>query len=347
VITLWRLLGSIRAGGRVAWRSFLRFQDHSGPDRAAAVAYYTLLSLLPLLLFLITLGVWVMGSFDVAYQGSLLLVRGVVVHLDPNSMESLRFFVEHARRFQWPGLLLLAWTSRRIFASLFSALEIVFGVPGRSFAKHNLVALSMVLVAGVGLLLTMALSLFYSAFEGLLMRFRSSGELQGLGIIVSWLVPIAVTFSFFYLVYRFVPRRVASSQDAALGALLATVLWELAKAGFAYYVRYVARYGGVYGTLQGIIVLSLWLEISVSIILYCGEIVAHLIHQRAAAEAAAAPAGPTSPAPAPGPVSAVSAVSAVSPAPSGPSAASGSAAGTSTEPPPLAAAPVRSVPPRS
>jgi membrane protein len=296
VILLGRVLRGIRAGGRVAWRSFLRFQDHSGPDRAAAVAYYTLLSLLPLLLFLITLGVWVMGSFDIAYEGSLLLVRGVVVHLDPNSMESLRFFIEHARHFQWPGLLLLAWTSRRIFASLFSALEVVFGVPGRSFAKHNLVALSMVLVAGVGMLLTMALSLFASAFEGLVLRFRATGELQGLGVIVSWIVPIGVTFTFFFLVYRFVPRRVASTNDAALGALLATVLWELAKAGFAYYVRYVARYGGVYGTLQGIIVLSLWLEISVSIILYCGEIVAHLIHQRATAEAAAAAAAPPAPA---------------------------------------------------
>ena len=339
MILLGRFRRGIRAGGRVAWRSFLRFQDHSGPDRAAAVAYYTLLSLLPLLLFLISLGVWVMGSFDVAYQGSMLLVRGVVVHLDPKSMESLRFFIEHARRFQWPGLLLLAWTSRRIFASLFSALEMVFGVPGRSFAKHNLVALSMVLVAGVGLLLTMALSLFASAFEGLVLRFRSTGELQGLGVIVSWVVPIAVTFSFFYLVYRFVPRRVASSRDAALGALLATVLWELAKAGFAYYVRYVARYGGVYGTLQGIIVLSLWLEISVSIILYCGEIVAHLIHQRAAAEAAAAaappaPAAPTAPA-----------------GPGGPSsqAPSDSSPGTSTDSPPVVTAhgTLRSVPPRA
>ena len=35
----------------------MRFQDHNGPDRAAAVAYYTLLSLLPMLIFLISLGV--------------------------------------------------------------------------------------------------------------------------------------------------------------------------------------------------------------------------------------------------------------------------------------------------
>ena len=45
---------------------------------------------------------------------------------------------------------LLAWTARRIFASMFSALELVFGVPGRSFAKHNLVALSMVALLRTG-----------------------------------------------------------------------------------------------------------------------------------------------------------------------------------------------------
>jgi membrane protein len=282
-----RFLRALRAAGRVAWRAFMRFQDHHGPDRAAAVAYYTLLSLVPLLIFIISLGMAVMGSFDAAFEGSMLLVRGVTVHLDRESLNALRSFVEHAQRFRWPGLILLAWTSRRIFASLFSALELVFGVPGRSFAKHNLVALSMVLVAGVALLLTMALSLVSATSEGLVMRFRTSGEFHGLHILLRTLLPWGVTFTFFFVVYRFVPRRVTRSGNAALGALLATVLWELAKAGFAYYVRNIARYSGVYGTLAGIIVLALWLEISVSIIMYCGEVVALLIHQKATDRAAA------------------------------------------------------------
>ena len=282
-----RFLRAIRNGLRVGWRAFMRFQDHHGPDRAAAVAYYTLLSLVPLLIFLISLGMAVLGSFDAAFQGSMMLVRGVVVHLDHASLESLRSFVENANRFQWPGLILLAWTSRRIFASLFSALELVFGVPGRSFAKHNLVALSMVLLAGVALLLTLAMSLLAATSEGLILRFSAGGEFQNLHFVVRTLLPWAITFTFFFVVYRFVPRRVADSGHAAVGALLATVLWEAAKEAFAYYVRNVARYAGIYGTLTGIIVLSLWLEISVSIILYCGEVVALLMHQRAAARAAA------------------------------------------------------------
>jgi membrane protein len=281
----------VRNAGRIAWRAFLRFHDHHGPDRAAAVAYYVLLSLVPMLIFLISLGMHVLGSFDAAYRGSMLLVRGVVIHLDQKSLEGLKQFVEHADRFRLPGLILLAWTARRIFASMFSALELVFGVPGRSFAKHNLVALSMVMVAGVALLLTMAFTMLSAGSEGFLLQIRSSSEFQEFNFYLRQVLPVVVTFTFFFVLYRFVPRRVTSVGNAALGALLATVLWELAKGGFAWYIRNLTRASNVYGALVGIIVLALWLEISVSIILYCGEVVALLIHQKAEARTTTSLAG--------------------------------------------------------
>ena len=266
---------------RLAWRAFLRFQEHNGPDRAAAVAYYTLLSLLPLLIFLISLGVAVVGSFERAYRGTLLLVSGVVVHLDERSLEALRTFVERSLRFQIPALLLLAWTARRAFASLFSALERIFGVPGRSFARGNLAALGMVLVAGAGLLVTMVSTMAIATAEGLVTRFvgpEQAGALHALmGVVVTRLIPIVITFTFFFVVYRVVPRRVVSTRHAARGALLGTLLWELAKNGFAYYLRNLARVAGLYGTLEGVIVLAIWLELSVSIVLYCAEVVALLI----------------------------------------------------------------------
>jgi membrane protein len=271
----------IRQALRVAWRAFMRHQDHNGPDRAAAVAYYTLMSLLPMLIFLISLGVAVMGSFEEAYQGALFLISGVVVHLDQITLDALRTFVERSLRFRIPALLLLAWTSRRIFGSLFSALERIFGVPGRSFARGNLAALGMVLVAGGGLLVTMVFTMTLATAEGLVTRFvgpEQAGLLHALmGRIVTRAFPIVIAFSFFFLIYRTVPRKVVSTRHAAIGALLATILWELAKSGFAYYLRNLARVAGLYGALEGVIVLAIWLELSVSIVLYCAEIVALLI----------------------------------------------------------------------
>ena len=271
---------------RVAWQALLRFFDHHGPDRAAAVAYYTLLSLLPLLIFLISVGVALLGSFDAAYKGVLFLFRGIVVHMDERSLNALRSFVERSVRFQWGGILLLAWTSKRIFASLMSALEAVFEVSGRGFLRGflrgNLMAVVMVLSTGVALLATIALTLVVAGFEGFLLRHASgsmaTNSLHTLNaVLYAQVLPGLITFTFFFMIYRVVPHRVMRARHAAIGALLATVLWESAKAGFAYYVRNLADYGGLYGTFEGVIVLALWLELSVSIILYCGEVVALLV----------------------------------------------------------------------
>jgi membrane protein len=271
----------IAAAGRLAWRALCRFLDHHGPDRAAAVAYYTLLSLLPLFILLISLGAALLGSFDAAYRGTLLFFRGVVVHLDAASLEALRAFIERAVRFQWPGLLLLAWTARRMFASLFSALEIVFETPSRGFARGNLLALAMVVVTGLAVLATLAFSTFLAAAEGLLLRVAEASGVEGLhGLtahLLTNLLPVFVTVAFFFVLYRVAPHRPVPSPPAAAGALLAAFLWEVAKAGFAYYVRNLAHYAGVYGALEGVIVLGLWLELSVSIILYGGEVVALLL----------------------------------------------------------------------
>jgi membrane protein len=276
----------IRRCLQIAWRAFWRFQDHSGPDRAAAVAYYTLLSLLPLLIFSISLGTVVFGSFAAAYDATVFLFRGVVVHLDPQSMEALRRFVENAARFQWPAIFLLGWTARRSFIALFGALSVVFEVPARNFATGNLIAFAAVVLAGFGLLLTLALTTMRAAFEGTFLRYALEVSPNAhlmprlLELVLTQVIPILVAVIFFFMVYRVVPRRAVGTRAAFEGAVLATVLWELAKAAFSYYVRNLVHFSGVYGALEGIIILALWLEISVSIVLYCGEIVALLIQGR-------------------------------------------------------------------
>lgn len=268
---------------RVAWRALVRFFDHNGPDRAAAVAYYALLSLLPLLIFVISIGVAVLGSFEAAYQGTLFLLHGLVVQLDEQSLLSLRQFVERASELTWPGIFILAWTSKRMFASLFAALDRVFEVGGQGFlrglARGNLAPFAMVLVTGVGLLVSLFATLVLAAVEGFVLRMGSMGSAFHTFqvFVLAQVLPVFVTLSFFFIVYRFVPHHTLRSRHALAGAVLATVLWELAKAGFGWYLKNLAHYAGMYGTLEGIIVLALWLEVSASIILYCGEVVAVLI----------------------------------------------------------------------
>jgi membrane protein len=268
----------LRLSGRIAWRAVVRFFDHNGPDRAAAVAYYTLLSLLPLLVFLIALGSFVLGSWDAAYQRATLLLHGVLAHTNRATLEALRQFAEQASRFQAPSLLILAWTSKRVFSSLLSALEVVFAHPGRGIAKGNLVALALVMVSGLGLLLSMLLAAVAAAAEGFVRRLAPPEAAVMFGGLSAFflrnVLPVAITMAFLYILYRIAAPAGFTSRHALGGALLATLLWEAAKAGFAWYLRNLAHYAGLYGTLEGVIVLALWVELSVSIVLYGAEVVA-------------------------------------------------------------------------
>jgi membrane protein len=271
----------IRHIARIAWRSLYFFWDRGGPDRAAAVAYYTLLTLLPMFIFLISVGTLLIGSTDQASSATLTLFHGVLVHVDPDQRESLRLLAERALRLQWPGLLLLAWTGRRAFGALMGALEQVFGGPSRGIAKGNLLAFLMVMLVGLGVLVTMVLSTIVAAVEGYLSR---EGVLSPAATLfhraasfgLRDVFPSLITLAFFFILYRLAPRVPGTPQRAFIGALLATGLWELAKRGFGYYIRNHAQYGGVYGALEGAFVLALWLELSVSIVLICAHFVAQL-----------------------------------------------------------------------
>jgi membrane protein len=268
----------LRKAGRIAWRALNRFFDHNGPDRAAAVAYYTLLSLLPLLVFLIGLGSFVLGSWDAAYQRAMFLLQGVLTHADPATLEAIRQFAEQASRFQAPSLIILAWTSKRVFASLLTALEVVFAHPGRSIAKGNLLSLAMVMITGAGLLLSMLLTTVVATGEGFVRRVapREAAVMFGglSAFFLRYVLPFFITMVFLYIVYRMAAPAGYTSRHALGGAFLATVLWEAAKGGFSWYLRNLARYAGLYGALEGVIILALWVELSVSIVLLGAEVVA-------------------------------------------------------------------------
>jgi membrane protein len=272
----------VRRLASLTWRAADRFFEHNGPDRAAAIAFYTLLSLLPMLIFLISLGIAFLGSFDAAYRGTLLLFRGIVVPLDAQSLDALRSFVERAARFQWPGILILAWTSRRVFGALLSALSTIFDSPAHGFASANLIAFALVLLSGVALLLTLVLTTMLAAVQGVVERVGGRREWETLvgevgPPLLEWL-PLGIAWGFSYLMYRYFPRGSARprASHAIVGASVAALLWEAAQVAFAYYVRNLAHYGSTYGALEGILVLALWLELSATIVLYGAEVAARL-----------------------------------------------------------------------
>jgi membrane protein len=92
------------------------------------------------------------------------------------------------------------------------------------------------------------------------------------------IVPVSVSATAFFLIYRFFPNRRVPWRHAALGGLLAAAAFELMKSVFAEYVRLVPTYNLVYGAFAAIPIFLLWVYLSWLVVLFGAEFTASLAY---------------------------------------------------------------------
>ncbi|RUO63703.1 virulence factor BrkB family protein [Pseudidiomarina insulisalsae] len=99
---------------------------------------------------------------------------------------------------------------------------------------------------------------------------------SGLRKVLLAVVPVFTTMIAFLLMYVMLPNRVVKIRHAIWGALLAAILFELSKTGFAIYVTNFASYKAIYGALAAIPILLLWIYLSWTIVLIGAELTASI-----------------------------------------------------------------------
>jgi membrane protein len=102
------------------------------------------------------------------------------------------------------------------------------------------------------------------------------GGLPGAGVAVLTLVPILLTAIALTLLYLAMPNRRIALRDAAIGGLLAAVLFEVMKRGFAFYVAAVPTYTLVYGALATLPIFLIWIYLSWLVVVFGALVVAAL-----------------------------------------------------------------------
>ena len=266
------------------WRAVANYAHHGGTVHAAAVSYYVLFSLFPLLVFAVAaLGLLVR---DPAIQER---VVTAIVDQFPSEV-NLRSQVEavvsgvaesSVTVLGLVGLLTAVWTASGAFGALRRALNRAFAVPGaQSFVRGKFVDLLGVL----GVTVLVLVSIAAAALLGVV-RVFSDGYLVGpvpdaVWRLVSFLVPFGLSFLTLLVVYRLIPHRRIRLSVLSVGALLAAVGIELAKAGFGFYVTTFGRSQEVYGALGGAILFLLFVFVVANIVIIAAEVTAELVKDR-------------------------------------------------------------------
>lgn len=245
---------------------------------AAALSYYTLLSIFPLLLLLVAL-----ASFFLQSENALRVVIGFFNEFLPQSSFVIRNNLQEVTRARGSLTIVAAaglfWSATGVFNNVQLGLNRVFRVQSaRPMWRAQLVSMAMVIAVSV----LFAISFAITTYIRFIFRSRQLRN-DVIFEIVSTIVAILLTALVIAALYRFVPYDPTIRwQNVLLSAFIAAGLWEVAKIGFVWYLTNVNQLNLVYGSIGAIIALMLWGYVTWVIVLYCAEVAAAQmgVHQR-------------------------------------------------------------------
>jgi membrane protein len=291
-------------------QAFTEFGEDKAQRLGAALAYYTIFSLAPLLLIAIAIAGLVFGR-DAA-QGQIFgQLRGV---LGPKSAEMVQEMVKSAAKPKSGtlatvlGIVTLLFGAAGVFGQLKDAMNTIWNVePKKKGGIMNLIKdrfLSFAMVFGTGFLLLVSLVIDSAvAAAGHFIGDRLPGG-EALWQAVQLVVSLAIVALLFALIFRFLPDIHPTWRDVWFGAVFTAVLFVGGKFALGIYLGKSAV-GSSYGAAGSLVVVLLWVYYSAQILFFGAEftqVYARTHGSMAQAKEGTPEAGDAPPAPAPTPV---------------------------------------------
>lgn len=256
------------------------FLNDDAPRMAAALSYYTIFALPPLLVLLITIAGTIWQPEDI--QGS--IETQMVQLIGEDGARAIRSMLENANRPGAGGVLptllsigALLFGATGAFAQLQKALNSAWNVapdPERSalgnMLMKRLLSLGMILVIGFLLLVSLALSAILSAFGDRLQQWLpealSGALLQAIQLGAS-LVVITLLFA---AIYKILPDAVIAWRDVWVGAAVTAALFVAGKFAIGFYLGQ-SDPGSAYGAAGSLAVVLIWVYFASMLLLLGAE----------------------------------------------------------------------------
>lgn len=244
-------------------------------EAAASMSYYALFSLFPLLLVLVSAAGLIIRQ-EKAYEPVLKFFYEVIPISQSIIERNLDMILKRSATTGAIGLVGAIWSASGFFNTLVRNINFAWrGIRPVNVLRTRLLALSMIIVIVFLLVLSISSTVFINLLELIkqIVPFEIHLEDTIAWPYISLLLPYLFTYLMFIAIYRWVPHTAARWRACLWGALGTSILWELVKSGFGYYVSSgMANFELVYGSLGTVLGLMLYIYLS------CGTILlgAHL-----------------------------------------------------------------------
>ncbi len=263
--------------------SISSFRKDGCLNLSAAIAFYAILSLIPFLYLLVSLVGFLVGS-----EGEILpKVSSYISQLIPFISRPILNEVGRINLgsgfFAWFAVFFMLWSSTLIFNSIEFSLKKVFKVEHlRPFWISKVMSLLFVPVAGLVFIILQIFNLAIDAFVRLSNYFGIALIPLFLNsMVLKYIFPFLLTFLFLSALYAIVPPGRIFLRQAIIGGFICAIMLEVAKNVFGWMIMHNPNFGLVYGSLNTIILMVLWIFYASAIFLFCAEIISAYQKQQA------------------------------------------------------------------
>ncbi|MDJ0941575.1 MAG: YihY/virulence factor BrkB family protein [Woeseiaceae bacterium] len=272
ILALWERAREVPVLG-VLIRAAEASQKNQSKDIAAGIAYYTFLSIFPLLLGLVSLGGHFLRSEDLQLRLNRLIIETL-----PASAEFVARNIESVVRIRGAAgitsILVLLWSASKLVGVLSRSINRTLGLR-RDHAAYLSPLRYFMLTVLVAVLVIIAITI------APIIEVLAEQQLSFVDPRINWLIEIiagntvgiAITGGLVTVVYMLIPYHRPEFSEILPGLAAATLALEIGKRAFAWYVDQAADYSAVYGSLSSIIVMLLWMYFAARIVLYGAEII--------------------------------------------------------------------------
>jgi YihY family inner membrane protein len=254
------------------------FQANQGLLLAGAVAYYALLSIVPLLILMVIALTHVIGQEEL-----LTTLRRALEYVVPGEGEAvvveLRAFLEHREVIGWVLLITMLFFSSLGFKVLENAISVIFlhrvQKRPRHFAVSLLLPFGYIAFIGAALFVgTFLLTDLVTIGESQLVFLGHSWSLDGVSRLLIYVAGVAGEILLISAIYFFMPVGRLSPQHALIGGATAGLLWEVVRHALAWYFGTLSQVSVVYGSLATAIIVLLSLEVAATLLLLGAQVIA-------------------------------------------------------------------------
>jgi len=254
------------------------FRANQGLLLAGAVAYYALLSIVPLLILT------VIALSHIVDQAELLQTLGRYLEwLVPGQsgflIGELRNFIDHREVMGWVLLVQMLFFSSLAFTVLENAMSVIHHhrvtIRRRHFLVSAVIPYCCILSLGLGLLLVTLVAGSLKAMGQAEVEFLGRNwSLGGVSGMLLYLLGVAGEIFILTSIYLVMPVGRPSLRHALIGAIAATILWELTRRILVWYFATLSQIGTVYGSLTTAIVVLLSLELASTLLMFGAQVIA-------------------------------------------------------------------------